>query len=70
MTKKEYYECGVLVSVVVAYFWVNSAGCSDKFHVVFKHFENIKNLILKILKDELHIPWLVGSLFLKTVQSF
>ena len=56
MTKKEDYEFGVLVSVVVAYLCVNSAGCSDEFHVFFKHFENLKNLILKILKEELHIP--------------
>ena len=70
MTKKEYYEFGVLVSVVVAYFWVNSTGCSDEFHVFFKHFENLKNLILKILKEELHIPWLVGSFFWKPWKAF
>ena len=26
---------------------VDSAGCSGQFHVVFKHFENLENLILK-----------------------
>ena len=33
----------------VAYFWVNSAGCSGEFNV-FKHFGNLENLILNILK--------------------
>ena len=42
------YEYGVFVSV--AYFWVNSAGCSGEFYVVFKHFQNLENLILNILK--------------------
>ena len=40
----------------VAYFRVNSAGCPGEFHIVFKHFENLENLILNILKDKLHIP--------------
>ena len=40
----------------VAYFWVNSAGSSGEFHVVFKHFENLENLILKILNAKWHIP--------------
>ena len=31
----------------VAYFWVISAGCSVEFHVDFKHFQNLENLILK-----------------------
>ena len=54
MTKLEYYEFGVFVSV--ANFWVNSAGCSGEFHVAFKHFENPENLIFNILKEKLHIP--------------
>ena len=61
MTKYEYYECGVIV--YVAYFWVNSAGCSGEFHVVFKHFENLENFILNILTEKLPSPWLVGSFF-------
>ena len=48
MTKYEYYECGVFVSV--AYFWVNSAGCSGEFHVVFKYFENLENFIWTFLR--------------------
>ena len=63
--KKEYNECGV--SVFVAYFLVNSAGCSGELHVVFKHFENLESRILNILKKKLQISWLVGSFFLKTV---
>ena len=36
--------------------------------VVFKHFEDLKNLIiLNILKDKLVISWLVESFYLKTV---
>ena len=65
MTKWEYHECGAFVSVV--YFWVISTGCSGEFHVVFKHFQNVENLILKILKEKLHVSCLVGSFFLKTV---
>ena len=45
---KYHYECGVFVSV--AYFLVNSTGCSGKFHVVFKHFQSLENLLLNILK--------------------
>ena len=68
MTKYEYHECGVFISV--ACFWVNSVECSDEFHVVFKCFQNLKNIILNILKEKLHISCLVSSLFLKIVQSF
>ena len=50
---EEYYECGVFVFVV--YFAVNFAGCSDEFHVFFKHFENLQNLIWNISKEKLHI---------------
>ena len=48
------YVCGVFVSV--AYLLVNSAGCSHEFHVAFKHFENLENLIWNILKKKLHVP--------------
>ena len=37
--------------VSVAYF-----GCSSEFHVVLKHFQNLENPILTILKEKLHIP--------------
>ena len=40
--KIKYDECDVFVSV--AYFWAYSTGCSDEFHVVFKHFQNLENL--------------------------
>ena len=56
---------GVFVSV--AYFWVNSADCSDEFDVAFKHFENLENLILIISKKKLDIPGLVNSFFVETV---
>ena len=32
-----------------------STGCYSKFHVVFKHFQNLQNLILNILMERLHI---------------
>ena len=35
-------ESGVVVYVA------NSAGCSGKFHVVFKHFKDLKNRIKNI----------------------
>ena len=38
-----------------------SAGCSGEFHVVFKHFQNLENLILN--KQKLHISlWALFSL--------
>ena len=55
--------CFLLLSV--AYFWVNSIGCSVEFHVVFKHFQNLENFILNILKERLHISCLVVSFLLK-----
>ena len=46
MTNNSYkirnHECGVFISV--SYFWVNSRCCSDGFHVVFKHFQNLEYL--------------------------
>ena len=51
----------------VPYFQVNSTGCSGEFRVVFKHFQNLENHILNILKEKLYFSYLVGPLFLKTV---
>ena len=65
---KKYYECGVFASV--AYFYINSAGCSGEFCVVFKHFQNLENLILNILKKKLHISCLVGSFSLRPCKAF
>ena len=39
-------SCGVFVFV---------AGCYGEFHAVFKHFQNLENLILKILKEKLYL---------------
>ena len=36
--------------VSAANFWVNWTGCSDELYVVLKHFEDLKNYILNILK--------------------
>ena len=47
---EQYYE-----NIFVVYFAVNFAGCSDEFHVFFKHFENLQNLIWNISKEKLHI---------------
>ena len=54
----------VVAVAFVAYFWVNSIGCSGEFHVVFKHFQNFRNLILNILKKKwLHLAlWPLFSL--------
>ena len=46
MTMYEYHEWSVAVSI--SYFWVNSTYCSGEFYFVFKHFQNLKNLILDI----------------------
>ena len=32
----------------VAYFGVNSTGCSGEFLIVFKPFQNLQNLVLNI----------------------
>ena len=56
--KLEYYDWDVFVSV--AYFWVNSTGCSGEFHVAFEHFQNLENLISNILREKLHISCLVS----------
>ena len=62
-TIKYYHKCGAVFSV--ANFWVNSAGCSGEFYVIFKLLSDVKNLILNNLKDKsfacwgiLLLPWL------------
>ena len=52
------------------FFWVNVAGCSGEFRVVFKNFQNLVNLIFNILKEKLHISCLVVSFFLKRCKTF
>ena len=42
-------------------------GCSDEGHILFEHFEDLKNLILSILKEDLAISSLVGSYNLEIV---
>ena len=32
-------------------FYVNSVGSSSKFHIVLEYFEDLKSLILNILKE-------------------
>ena len=51
MVAKLEYECGVFASI--AYFWVNSEGFFGEFHVVFKRFQNLENLIFNILKEKI-----------------
>ena len=60
MTTEEYHRCGAVVSV--AYSCANSAGYSDEFHVAFKHFQYLKNLILNILKEKSLALWALFSL--------
>ena len=45
-----------------AYFRVNLTGCCGEFHVVLKHFQNLKNLILNILKEKSLTLWAFFSL--------
>ena len=49
------------------HFSVNSTGCSGEFHVIFQHFQNLKNLILNILKEKLTIFCRMGSFSLEIV---
>ena len=42
---------------------IDSAGCSGQFHVVFKHFENLENLILNILKEKLQSATISKAMF-------
>ena len=54
----------------IANFLVSSTGCCGEFHVVFKHFEDLKNLVLNILKEKfrkLMISCLVGSFYIKAL---
>ena len=44
-------------------FWVNSAASCGVFHVIFKHFQNLENLILNILKETIAYPLTYGLLF-------
>ena len=41
----------------------DSTGCSGQFHVVFKHFENLENLILNILKEKLQLATISKAMF-------
>ena len=41
------------VFVFVAYFWVHSTGCSGEFCLVFKHFQNLENLISNIFEGKI-----------------
>ena len=41
-------------------FLVYSTGCTGEFQVVFKHFQNLENLMSNILKEKLHISCLVS----------
>ena len=56
--------------VVSANFRVNSTRCSSEFHVAFEHFEDFRDLILKILKDKMTISYVVGSCYLLSTYSF
>ena len=51
------------VAVSVAYFWANSTGYSSVLHVAFRTFQNLKNLILNILKEK--FSCLAGSFFVE-----
>ena len=43
------------------FFRVNSTGCSGEFRAVYKHFQNLENQILNILKEKLRLSYLVDS---------
>ena len=61
VTTKEYHRCSDTVSV--ANFWANSTGCPGEFHVAFKHFQNLKNLMMNILIEKLTFYCPVGYFF-------
>ena len=44
----------VLLSLLL-FFWVSSTGCLGEFYVVIKHFQDLKNLMLNMLKEKLII---------------
>ena len=54
--------------VTIAFLWVNSTCSSGEFQVVFKHFQNLENLILNILKEKLHTSRLL-SFWNSTMQT-
>ena len=49
----------VVLSPQLLYFWVNSTGCSSEFYAVFEYFEDLKVLILNILKEKLIISYYI-----------
>ena len=51
----------VVIFASFANFWL-STGCSGEFHVIFENFEDLKNLILNILKKKLALSCLISSL--------
>ena len=55
-----------IMNVVLLFVFLNSTGYPGKFYVVCKHFQDLKNLMLNILKEKLTSPWLVCSFFIKT----
>ena len=52
--------------IVISWAWC--LGCSGQFRAAFKHFQNLESHILNILKETLHLSYLVGS-FRITVQT-
>ena len=51
-----------LVFLSVSFFFrVNSTDCSGEFRAVYKHFQNLENQILNILKEKLRLSYLVDS---------
>lgn len=59
VTTQEYYECDV--AVYVANFWVNATGCHWEFHVGFKDFQDLKNVILNVFKEKSLALWAIFS---------
>ena len=53
----------VWIVASIATFLVNSIGCSGEFDVFLKCFQDLKNLISKILKEKLTIACLVVPFF-------
>ena len=44
---------GMVLLFLLLIFWVKPTGCSSEFHVVFEHFQDLKNFILNTLKEKL-----------------
>ena len=57
LTLKAFNDYTIIMTNIINDY-INSPGCSGEFHVVFKHFGNLENLIRNILKKKLHMPWL------------